>query len=214
MSQRRTSQITLFLCPVEGCDMRFKSTHGRTQHIFAKHPNFGINEPGHSGESSRSDNNLPVNGMNTRLGAHLSRSIDSSPSSHTSQLLDQADDHMDIDIVSDFLQPPMAQAGTGSPFQALSPPAFHDLRLSPFSISQSPGIHPHGESSDAYDSKSIGHSQATSSSPFSDSSPADTTASADESATTCASSDYHLILNGKFSFNIKSILLINYSSSL
>ena len=120
MSQQ---QSTLFLCPVEGCDMRFKSTHGRTQHIFAKHPNFGINEPGHSGESSRSDNNLPVNGMNTRLGAHLSRSIDSSPSSHTSQF-DQADEHMINDSDPppvDFLQPPM----TYNHFS--SPPPFGEL---------------------------------------------------------------------------------------
>jgi hypothetical protein len=214
MSQRRTSQITLFLCPVEGCDMRFKSTRGRTQHICAKHPNFGVNLNEPNGGDLDSERESQSDDTNTQAGTGSHQPVDSSPSSHTSQLLDQADDHMDIDIVSDFLQPPMAQAGTGSPFQALSPPAFHDLRLSPFSISQSPGIHPHGESSDAYDSKSIGHSQATSSSPFSDSSPADTTASADESATTCASSDYHLILNGKFSFNIKSILLINYSSSL
>ena len=203
MSQRRTSQITLFLCPVEECDIRFKSTRGRTQHICAKHPNFGVNEPtgGDSERESQSDD------MNTQAGTGSHQPVDSSPSSHTSQLLDQADEHMAIDMVSDFLQlePPMAQAGTGSPFQVLSPPlAFDDLRLSPFSTSQSPGIHPHDESSDAYDSESIGDSQATSSSPFSDSSPADTTASADESATTCASTDYHPILNGKFTHSISS----------
>jgi hypothetical protein len=138
----------------------------------------------------------------TQAGSHCP--VDSSPSSHTSQLLDQADEHMVIDpgpIVSDFLQPPLAMAQAGSPFQVSSPPpAFDDL--SPFSTSQSPAIHPHDESSDAYDSESTGHSQATSSSPFSDSSPANT-ASADESAT-CASTDYHLILNGKFTHSISS----------
>ena len=209
MSQRRTSQITLFLCPVEGCDIRFKSTRGRTQHICAKHPNFGvrINEP----TSSNSECESQSDDTNTQAGTGRHGPANSSPSSHTSQLLNQSDERMVIDIVvSDFLQPPMAQAGTGSPFQVLSPPpAFDDLRLSPFSTSQSPGIHPnhpHEESSDAYDSESIGHSQATSiaSSPFSDSSPADTTSSADESATTCASTDYHLILNGKFTHSISS----------
>jgi hypothetical protein len=104
-------------------------------------------------------------------------------------------------IVSDFLQPPRAQAG--SPFQVSSPPpAFDDL--SPFSTSQSPAIHTHDESSDAYDSESTGHSQATSSSPFLNSSPADTTASADESATCASTTDYHLILNGKFTHSISS----------
>ena len=210
MSQRRTSQITLFLCPVEGCDIRFKSTRGRTQHICAKHPNFGVNEPttgsGDSEHESQSDD------TNIQAGTGSHRPIDSSTSSPTSQLLDQlADEHMVIDpgpIVSDFLQPPMAQAG--SSFQGLSPPpAFDDLRLSPFSTFQSPasGIHPHDASSDPYESssESIGHSQATSKSPFLDSSPADTTASAsaDESAT-CASTDYHLILNGKFTHSITS----------
>jgi hypothetical protein len=109
---------------------------------------------------------------------------------------------MVIDPEPDFLQPPMAQAG--SPFQVSSPPPAFD-ELTPFSTSQSPAIHPHDEISDAYDSESlaIGHSQATSSSPSSDSSPADTTASADESAT-CASIDYHPILNGKFTHSISS----------
>ena len=181
--------------------MRFKSTHGRTQHICAKHPNFGVNEPtGESERESQSDDTNTQAGTG-RLGSH--RPVDSSPSSHTSQLLDQADEHMVIDpepIVSDFLQPPMAQAA--SPFQVSSPPpAFDDL--SPFSTSQSPAIRPHDESSDAHDSESTGHFQTTSSSPFSDSSPADTTASADESAT-CASTDYHPILNGKFTHSISS----------
>jgi hypothetical protein len=105
---------------------------------------------------------------------------------------------IDPELEPDFLQPPMAQAG--SPFQVSSPPPTFD-DLSPFSTSQSPAIHPHDEISDAYDSESlaIGHSQAISSSPSSDSSPADTTASADDSeSATCASIDYHLILNGKF----------------
>ena len=66
--------------------------------------------------------------------------MDSSPSSHTSQL-DQADKHMVIysdppPIVSDdFLRPPMIY----SPFS--SPAPFGDLL--PFSKSQSPAIHPH-----------------------------------------------------------------------
>jgi hypothetical protein len=173
---QRTSQTTLFLCPDEICDMRFKSTYGRTQHICAKHPNFGTNEP----ESQSDDTNRDH------------RSIDSSPSSHTSQL-DQADEHMVIDadppptgIVSDdFLQPPM----TYSPFS--SPAPFDDLL--PFSTSQPPAIHPHDECSDADDIESTGRSHATS--PFlDDPSHADT---ADESATG-AFTDYHLILNGKF----------------
>jgi hypothetical protein len=187
MSQR----TTLFLCPVDGCDMRFKSTYGRTQHICAKHPNFGINV---SESPSRSDD-TPDRGH---------RPVDSSPSSHTSQL-DQADEHMVIDsdphpIVSDdFLQPPM----TYSPFKFSSPPpAFDDLLPFSGATSQSPAIHspnhPHDRSSDADDSdiESTGHhSQATS--PFLDDSyPADT---ADESATSRgAFTDYHLILNGKF----------------
>jgi hypothetical protein len=214
MSQRRTSQITLFLCPVEGCDIRFKSTRGRTQHICAKHPNFGVNEPtggGGGGDSEREPESQSddTNTQAGRLGSH--QLVHSSPSSHTSQLLDQADEHsMDImiasdpgPIVSDFLQSPMAQAGSPAGFQVSSPPpAFDDLRLSPFSTFQSPAIHPHDESLDAYDSEPIGHFRATSSSP-SNSSPADTTASEDESAT-CASTDYHPILNGKFAHSISS----------
>lgn len=193
MSQQ---QSTLFLCPVEGCDMRFKSTHGRTQHIFAKHPNFGINEPGHSGESSRSDNNLPVNGMNTRLGAHLSRSIDSSPSSHTSQF-DQADEHMinDSDPPSvDFLQPPM----THNHFS--SPPPFGELL--PFPTSQSPAIHPHDGSPDADDIEPTVYSQPEATSFFLNNPPSDM---ADEPAT-CAFTDYHPILNGKFNHSILTAL--------
>ena len=158
--------------------MWFKSAYGWTQHICAKHPNFGINEP----ESpSRSDD------TNTG-GGH--RPTDSSPSLHTSQL-DQADEHMVIDsdpppIVSDdFLQPPMAY----SPFS--SPPPFDDLL--PFSAPQSPAIHPHDGSSDADDIESTGHSRATS--PFlDDSSPAD------ESATRAFTTDYHQILNGTSKF--------------
>ena len=126
MSQR-TSQITLFLCPVEGCDTRFKSTCGWTQHIFALHPNFGINE---STAKSWSDD----------------ANWDPSPSSHTSQLLDQADKHWHMGQVinsdpppilsgsDDFLQPPM----TYSPHS--SPPPFDvddPLGLLPFSASQS-----------------------------------------------------------------------------
>ena len=200
MSRRLgTSQITLFLCPVEGCDIRFKSTGGRTQHICAKHPNFGIKdllEPVPDSDSeSRSDdmNNRPIN---------------SSPSSHTSRL-GQADEHMVVDsdpppilASDDFLQPPMTYA---SPFLARTPsPRLFDDLLLPFSTSQSPAIHPwaHDRSSDldADDIKSTGRSQATSPtrSPFlDDSSPADT-ADSDVSESESAFTDYHPILNGKF----------------
>ena len=176
MSQR-TSQTTLFLCPVEGCDMRFKSTCGRTQHICAKHPNFGINKP-----ESRS------NDMNTARGH---RPIGSSPSSRTSQLDQaQADEHtMVIDsdpptVSDDFLQP----RTTYSPFSRL--PLFDDDLL-PFSTSRSPAIHPHAGSLDTDDIESTGHSRATS--PFLDNS-------------SNADTDYHPILNGKFLHLISSAL--------
>ena len=159
MSQRPTGQITLFLCPVEGCDMRFKSTHGQTQHICAKHPNFGINEPKSRSQADDMDR------------GH--RPIDSSPSSHTSQLDLEADEHMTIDsdppptgiVFDDFLQLPTV---TYSPSPFPSPPPFDNMI--PFSTSQS--------------------------------SPADT---ADESAT-CAFTNYHLILNGKFIHSISTAL--------
>ena len=66
-----------------------------------------------------------------------------------------------------------------------------------------PAIHPYDESSDAddLDIESTCHSQETS--PFLGGlSPGDT---ADESAT-CAFTDYHLILNGKFFLSISSAL--------
>jgi hypothetical protein len=177
---QRTSQTTLFLCPVEECDMRFKSTYGRTQHIYTKHPNFGINE-----SESRSDD--------TNRGH---RHIDSSPSSHTSQL-DQADEYMviDSDPPPDFLQPPMTYRDSLSPFKFSSPAPFEDLLPQAFSTSRSPAIHPHDRSS-ADDIELTGHSHATS--PFrddSESSPAD-----------CGFTDYHLILNGK-SIHLKSSAL-------
>ena len=175
-----TNQITFFLCPVEGCDIRFKSTYGRTQHICAKHPNFGIitgtdsdnlNEPG----EPRSDD------MNR---SH--RPIDSSPYPHTTgSQLDQFDERMSIDSEldesDDFLQPPMAYAG---PFS--SPPPFDNLL--PFPASQSPAIHSHdgfarGSDADDIESTASGHSQAT-----------------------CAFTDYHLILNGKFIHSISNAL--------
>ena len=106
-------------------------------------------------------------------GGHQLEPIDSSPSSHTSRRLDQADEHMTIDsdppptgiVFDDFLQRPM----TYSPFP--SPPPFDDMIPSSFSTSQS--------------------------------SPANT---ADEPAT-CAFTDYHLILNGKFIHSILSTAL-------
>jgi hypothetical protein len=175
--------------------MRFKSTYGRTQHIYAKHPNFGINEP---------DSESQCDDTNTGRGY---RPIDSSPSSHTSQF-DQADERMVIDsdlppILSDDLLPlPM----TYSPSLSL-PPVFDDPS-SPFSASQSPAIYPHDGSSDADDVESTGHSQATSPFPASedlDSSLADTV-DAYESASH-AFTDYHPILNGKYIHSIRSSAL-------
>jgi hypothetical protein len=175
MSQR----TTIFLCPVEGCDTRFKSTHGRTQHIWAKHPNFGINEP----ESP-------------------SRSLDSSPSSHTGQIDQAASD--------DFLQPPTTYSPQAS--ESSSQPPFDDLSL-PISPSQYPAIPspPHNGSSDADDMQveQTGHWHSQSTSPslrlnnLRESSPADTE---DESATGGAFTDYHPFLNGKFICSITSAL--------
>lgn len=181
MSQR----ITLFFCPSEGCNMRFKSTYGRTQHICAKHPNLGIDEP----DSRSDDSDLDTQANTGSLRGHLP--IDSSPPSHSCQLdHNEADEQMDIDtdpppspIVSDdLLQPPTPVI-----------PAIHS------------GWHSssHDRSSDADDIESTGHSRATS--PFLDnSSPADTS---DESATASgAFTDYHLVLNGKFIYSTPSVL--------
>jgi hypothetical protein len=185
-----TQRTTLFLCPAEGCDKKFKTTYGRTQHICAKHPNFGINEP---------------DDMNS-FGGHQQPGTNSSHT--TGSQFDQSDEHMVIDsdppgppIVSDdFLHPPMSY----SRFSTRSPPLFDDMLPRPFSTFHSP-VHPHDGSSessdaDAIDIESTHHSRATS--PCLDSSPADT---ADVSATLpqCAFTDYHPILNGKFihSFN-------------
>ena len=177
--------------------MRFKSTYGRMQHICAKHPDFGINEP-----ESRPDDDTN--------GNHRPRAIDSSPSSHTSQLNQgyQADEHMVIDsypppiLSDDFLQPTMAYSTFSSPLPVT---VLDDLLPQAFSTSQSPAIHPHDGVSDVDDIESIGHSSSQSNPPFfNDSSPVDT---ADESATsTCTFTDYHLILNGKFIRPISSVL--------
>ena len=167
--------------------MRFKSTYGRTQHIYAKHSNLGIDEP----ESpSRSDD------MNR------GHRIDSSPSSYTSQL-DQADERtMVIDpppIVSDdFVQPPI----TYSPFP--SPPPFASDGLLTFLRSQSPAdaaVHPHDGNSDTDNLESTGHSQANS--PIlNDSEESLQVADTADELATCTITDYHLVLNGKFIYSI------------
>ena len=204
MSQR----TTLFLCPAEGCNLRFKTTSGRTKHICAKHPNFGINDNG-------------PDDLDTNRGHQPSGT---SNSLHTTgSQFDQADEHMIIDsdplapltVSDDFLHPPMGYSHSSSP------PLFDNMLPRPFSTFHSP-VHPHdsdrGSESSDHDAADIestlshhSSSRATSTSPFLDSSPA-------SPADTCAftASDYHPILNGKFisSFNIKYIVLINYSSSL
>ena len=187
-------RTTLFLCPIERCNRRFKSTYGRTQHISAKHPNFGINDSEPKSQSDDLDTNTGS------LGGH--RPITSSPSSHTSQL-DQADENMVIDSDTGtppvlglsgsdgFLQPPT----TYSPF--LSPPPFDDLPVPPSPFPQSPAIHSHDASLDPNDSdiELTGHSES------------DDTASADESATSASSfTDYHPMLNGKLIHSIPSAL--------
>ena len=134
MSQRQTQiPLTLFPCPVEGCDMRFRSTSGRTQHILTKHLNFGIDTL--SQPQADCGNTSTVRPIDYLLPPQASQS---SPQHTVDQLAD--DDDPDNSMVAD---PPFSP----------SPPSA--LRL--------PSVHPDDEIFDMNHVESTSHSHTTSS---------------------------------------------------
>jgi len=76
---------TIFLCPVDGCDMRFKSTSGRTRHLHHKHTDFGVSHLQEHGPFNDASNDV----------VDISSSPRSSPQ-YSSDLVESVEGNCDI----------------------------------------------------------------------------------------------------------------------